>query len=376
MKILHVIDSSGLYGAEIMLLNLMVEQKLMGLTPILLSLGNITEGKKRIEQECEEKGLLVKKLRIGKKSGLIRSIKKLALLTEVLGIDLFHSHGYKGNILLGVLPKRLRKLPVVSTLHGWTATKRLSKIWFYEKLEQYFLPKLDALVLVTKGRYGERNTIKYNDKRSNKIFVIENGIPVLSFEDDSNFLNKLLPGNKGFVIGSIGRLSPEKGYEYLINALALLQAKSDDYKLVIIGEGKQRIHLEKMIQEKGLTEKVFLVGYHEDGYKLIKHFNVFVLSSLTEGLPITLLETMQAGVPIVATRVGGIPEVIKDKQNGLLVEAKNTDSLANAVSLIRKDTSTAKYLSENAKHLALTKYSSQRMAEEYREVYQKVLTNY
>jgi glycosyltransferase involved in cell wall biosynthesis len=376
MKILHIIDSSGMYGAEIMLLNLMEEQKAIGLTPILLSLGNVAEGDKRIEEEGEKRGLLVKKLRISKSFGLISSIKKLIYFAEDVGIDLFHSHGYKGNILLGVVPKGIRKFPVVSTLHGWTATKRLSKIWLYEKLDQFFLRKFDALVLVTEGRYGERTTIKFNDNRANKIFVIENGIPILSFDTDSNISNRLWSKKNSFIIGSIGRLSQEKGFEYLINALAFLKAKSNDYKLVILGEGKQREYLENIIREKGLNERVFLIGYHENGYKLIKNFNVFALSSLTEGLPITLLEAMQAGVPIIATRVGGIPGVINNGQSGLLVEPKDAISLANAILFIRKNSDKAKSMARNAKHIALTKYSSRRMAEKYRAVYQKVLTNY
>lgn len=377
MKIVHIIDSSGMYGAEVMLINLMEEQKSMGLTPILLSLGNIAEGDKQIESESKRRGLLVKKQRIYKSTDLIIIARKLIHFAEDFGISLFHSHGYKGNILLGAIPKRIRRLPIISTLHGWTATKRLSKIWLYEKIDKFFLRKFDALVLVTGWRYGERTAIKFSDNLKNKTFVIENGIPVISFDADStnyNFSNKLWSENNCFVIGSIGRLSPEKGFEYLIDALALLQVKSKDYRLVVLGEGKQRENLEKLIQKKSLNGKVHLIGYHERGYNYIRKFNVFVLPSLTEGLPITLLEAMQAGVPIVATRVGGVPGVIKNEQSGLLVDPRDSNSLAEGITFIRNNSDAAKVMAQNAMHLALDKYSSRRMAEEYLEVYKKVIS--
>lgn len=119
-----------------------------------------------------------------------------------------------------------------------------------------------------------------------------------------------------------------------------------------------------------------LTGYREKAFQYLPLFDVFVLPSITEGLPITILEAMQAGIPIVASPVGGVSQVLGNGQYGTLVEPGNPGALAGAISYLRQNPDTAREMAQRAKEFALVRYSSRRMAEDYHEVYERVLRNF
>jgi len=375
VKVLHIIDSQGIYGAEMVLLNLMREQEQMGLNPILGSIGDLIDPEIPLEIEALRRGLKVARFRMTRGYNLSGSLRIVRFAINQK-IDLFHSHGYKGNILLGSLPRRLRKIPIISTLHGWTSIKKISKIWLYDCLDKICLRRIDAVVRVTSVNSGTWNS---RILKGLKTFVVENGIPLLPFDVESVIRKDPLTVEfcrNVFVIGSIGRLSEEKGITQLIQAMHLLSAKKEDYKAVIIGEGPQRGKLENMMKRTGLSHRVMLTGYREKAFQYLPLFDVFVLPSITEGLPITILEAMQAGIPIVASPVGGVSQVLRNGQYGTLVEPGNPDALAGAISYLRQNPDTAREMAQRAKEFALVRYSSRRMAEDYHEVYEHVLRNW
>lgn len=374
MRVLHVIDSSGLYGAEIMLLNLMSEQQATGCTPILLSLGKHGEGDKKIEQECRKKNILMQRLRFSNNFHFMNNGKQLLSIANEYGVDVIHSHGYKGNIIIGSVAKSRRSLPVICTLHGWTATKFFSRIAFYEKMDKFFITRFDAIVRVSSDSNTKKNIFLHRNDIANKLFVIENGLPELSFDHDCLEFNNLCLEDDCFYIGAIGRLSLEKGFAYLVDSLPYLQAVVGKFKLIILGEGNQRKNLEKQAASLGLQDQVILPGYYDRGYNFLKKIDVFIIPSLTEGLPITLLEAMQASIPIIATQVGGIPRVIEDGETGYLVIPQSPLALAEKIIFVKKNPAKAALVSSNARHVALTKYSSRRMADDYQKVYQNVLS--
>jgi glycosyltransferase involved in cell wall biosynthesis len=175
------------------------------------------------------------------------------------------------------------------------------------------------------------------------------------------------------VIGTIARLSEEKGQNHLIAALRILSRQNDAFKAVIIGEGPERQALQTMANDAGLSGRILFAGYRKQAFQYLKHFDVFVLPSLTEGLPITILEAMQAEVPIIATRVGGIPVALENGKSGILVEPGNPNALADAVTRVWSDPQGAAERGKLARESALKKYSSRRMAEDYLRVYERVL---
>jgi glycosyltransferase involved in cell wall biosynthesis len=373
MKIFHVIDSAGIYGAEVMLLNLMEEQQKIGLIPILGNICSLDVDKSPLEIEAHKRGLKVIQISLTR-GYTITGSQKIMRIARNEKIDLFHSHGYKGDILLGCIPRKFREIPIVRTLHGWTSTKKISKIWLYELLDRFCMRNLDAIIQVYEDSYFSRRA---NIPKGSNSFVIENGIPRLNFNGVSN-LQKDFESNaffeNAFIVGGIGRLSKEKGFNYLIEAMSHL-LNHYDYRLVIIGEGNQKSQLEKLINQKGLINRVHLYGYRQNAFKYLPLFDVFVLPSLTEGLPIILLEAMQAETPIVATRVGGVPEVLGNGQNGVLVEPGNPVALTKAILNLRNNQGVTREKARKAKEVALAKYSSARMAGDYLQVYEGVLRN-
>jgi glycosyltransferase involved in cell wall biosynthesis len=370
MKILHVIDSGGLYGAETMLLHLMTEQVQMGVKPILASVGTLREGEKPIEGEARRRELQVKpfRMRAGPNWVGASEILRFARL-EV--IDIIHSHGYKGNILFGLLPRGIRQVPIVATLHGWTSVGGINRMFVYEWLDSLSLRFVDRVVLVNETMKEHRRLQGFSRR---KVQVVENGIPAL----DAVGGNHLRPDivnfmSRRFTVGSIGRLSPEKGYGLLLEAVASLVAEGKDLQCVVLGEGELRDALEKRAKSLGLEDRALLPGYVQDAPDYLPLFGIFVMPSLTEGFPMVLLEAMAAGVPIVATRVGGIPGVLDDGRAGILVNPSDVQGLCQALLTILEDGGSARRRADRAAQRVRNLYSSRVMAERYEAIYRQVL---
>ena len=371
MKILHVIDSEGFYGAETVLVDLVAEQKRLGIQATILNMRPCPKGEQSLEAAAGKKGLNF--VIIPLKAGLdIRGAMRIVRFARNNHFDIIHSHGYKANILLGLMPKCLRKLPMVTTLHGWCSTKRFSKLWLFEQLDLLSLWFMDAVVVVNKSM----NRHPYLRKQGLKIQVVNNGIPLIDFAKSSTLREQDIVDfckKDGLVLGAIGRLSKEKNFALLLEVLIRLKKQGLDPYLVIIGEGGERPGLEMLIEKHGLGERVLLAGYRDGARNYISLFDLFLMPSLTEGLPITLLEAMQAEIPIVASAVGGIPEVLDKGKAGLLVNPKNVEELNNAIKRISEDFQLAEQLKKNAGKRVLEEYSCERMAEKYQQIYAKLL---
>lgn len=373
MKVLHVIDSGGLYGAEMMLLNLVEEQIRVGLDPTICSIGKLNIEDKPLEKEALKRGFKVKKFRMRAGPNILGAWEILKI-AKIDCFDLMHTHCYKGNILFGFIPKRIRNIPLVSTIHGWTGIRRFSRIRLYQWIETKSLKFIDAVVLVNKAMLSKPRIKNYNVK---KFYIINNGIPINGYRDNNCELDSEIAAfcKEGFVVGSIGRLSEEKGFDYLIEAVNLLAKKIDNLKLIIIGEGPKREYLYKKTVTLKLADRIFLPGHRNCGSKYLPLLDVFVLPSLNEGLPITILEAMMAKTPIVATRVGGIPDVLQNGKGGLLIEPCNPQSLAKAIMEIRENKRLSEIITLFSYNEVITKYNSQNMASQYYDIYQKVLNN-
>ena len=139
---------------------------------------------------------------------------------------------------------------------------------------------------------------------------------------------------KKVILGTIAELHPNKRLVYAINAFEQLVVKFPSLIFLIIGEGEQRALLEKLIAEKKLENKVILAGYMNNASQYLKAINIFILPSIKEGLPYTIIEAGYAGLPIIATTVGGIPEIIDDMKSGILIQSKKSQEIESAVSFI------------------------------------------
>jgi len=380
LKVLHIIDSGGLYGAEVMILNLIEQQERTGIKATIASIGAKSIEEKPLETEALKRGLRVEKFRMLPGPNFAGASKILRFAFREC-FDILHSHGYKGNILFGFIPKSIRKLPLVTTLHGWTSSNGFTKKKLYEWIDALSLRYIDVVIPVSE--YMLNNPLLRNCKNIN-FHVVNNGIP--SMEDQIDQIGMKADQfrecreksiiefckNK-FIVGSIGRLSEEKGHIYLIKALKILTGLGIDAQVVIIGEGSERTCLEKMISKLGVTDRVMLAGYQKDAKRFISFFDVFVLPSLSEGFPITLLEAMQARIPIVATDVGGIPEILDNSRAGLIAQPGNPDELVKNISRLYYNGNLARQLLKVAYERVTTAYDSKNMASRYFNIYHSLL---
>jgi len=372
MKILHVIDSGGMYGAEKVLVNLVSEQMRMGLQPEIASIGEKKIAEKPLELEARKMGLPISIFRMRPGPNVFGAIR-LRNHAVRNGFEIFHSHGYKGNILLGAVPAKVRRLPLITTLHGYTNTGGFNKMRLYEWLDRIMLSRIDGVVLVSPAMLSNP---KLSGLNKGKCHVIENGIEVEIETAASPELNSSRVAEfckHGFIIGAVGRLSPEKGFGYLIEAFGKIAARMKDAKLLILGEGGLRRSLEEKICSLRLQDRVLMPGYVQNAAQYMIFFDVFVLSSITEGLPVTLLEAMLAGKPVISTRVGAMKDIVHDCENGLLVEPSDSSALARAIERFYQDEKFRQNVGDQAKQEAEQTYSGKRMALQYHSLYCRML---
>ncbi|KKL12118.1 hypothetical protein LCGC14_2538960, partial [marine sediment metagenome] len=173
-----------------------------------------------------------------------------------------------------------------------------------------------------------------------------------------------------YVIGTVANFYRTKGINYLINAISLLEAEYRrlDVRCIVIGDGKQRPELEKLIEKHNLKNKVFLVGRVPDAYRYLKAFDIFVLPSLKEGFPWIILESMSAEVPIIATKVGALEEIIENNKQGILIQPKNAEELAENISKLIKNPELAQQFKKQARK-RLERFSSFNMVKQTEELF-------
>ncbi len=174
------------------------------------------------------------------------------------------------------------------------------------------------------------------------------------------------------VVGNVAALVPHKGQRHLVEAATLVLPQVPDARFVIAGEGELRPALERQIKEHHLEKHVLLAGFRPDVLSLHKAFDIFVMSSITEGLGTSLLDAMACGKPIVATRAGGIPEVVVDGETGILVAPRDDRALASAIATLLKDESLRRRMGEAGLARVRAHFSAERMVQDTLRVYQRV----
>ena len=374
MKVLHLIDSGGLYGAERMLLTLVAEQIKQGLEPMILSAGEQGIHQKPLEIEAEKLGLPLVVWRMT--PGLNYSeTRKICEWAEHWGVELVHSHGYKFNILMSLFGRFSRKVPVVSTLHGYVHAPRFSRMWVYELLDRLAISRLDGVVMVGAAMKKELSTGLIRPRR---LTTIRNGLAV---DDTQRKVSEPLPealeeffSTHEPVILGVGRLSKEKGFSHLIDSFREIKQSAPKAGLLIVGDGMLRKDLEDQVARLGLGSDVCLPGYCDNVLALMARSSVLVISSSTEGLPITLLEAMAVRLPVVSTDVGEISFVLDEGDSGVLVKDPASE-LVDAIELVLNETEATHRKTEHAFHKVSGELSARSMAEQYLRVYNGVVAS-
>jgi glycosyltransferase involved in cell wall biosynthesis len=245
------------------------------------------------------------------------SVREVTGHLRRLRADVLCCHGYKPDIL-GLLAARRAGIPVVAVSRGWTGAT--FKVRLNEALDRLCLRHMDRVVCVSEGQAVK---VRRAGVPAARVAVIRNAIRAERFDHtdpaDRGRLIALFPTPPRRVVGAAGRLSPEKGFGVLIRAAGSIAREDPDVGFVLFGEGPLRADLTRQIAAEGLEGRFLIPGFRDDLDRLFPHLDLLVLPSFTEGLPNVVLEAFAAGVPAVATAVGGTPEVIQDGVSGYLV---------------------------------------------------------
>lgn len=363
--ILHLIDSAGLYGAEKMVLALAAEQLRRGLE---VQIGSITPPERSNAVESAAVALGVEVARIEMPAGVrLGGARRLAGYLAANRCELVHTHGYKANVLMELQSHRRKRPCHVVTLHGWTSYGQLSRNGIYEALDRWMLRFADAAVIVS-----ERMRCTLRASGETPVLHIPNGIP--SSPDHSPPLDPEIVSfcRRGRTMVCIGRLVPGKGHATVLQALRLLNDRSgaNPIQLLLLGDGPLRSMLAAEIERLSLQDYVHVAGYVDDAWRALNLCDVLVISSLTEGLPVVLLEAMRAGVPIVTTPVGDIPQATRGSEGAWYFPPGDAEALVEQIQQVYGKPD------DRARRVALSvnrcrdHYSLERVADQYSRVYE------
>jgi glycosyltransferase involved in cell wall biosynthesis len=290
----------------------------------------------------------------------IREIYNLVRLFQENNISVVHCHGFRADVIGGVCA-RLCGLPAVSSVHGWIAYS--NKMRFYKWLDIKAL-RLFAVILPVSKKLEQE--LLENGISLKRVQLLRN-IPANQVYAIPN--HGLAPRNGSVQIGFIGRLSNEKGLGFLIGAVNKLRMDHSIH-LHIVGDGPEKSEILSKIKLLGLEELVTFHGVVPNPQTIYPMLDLLVLPSLTEGIPLTLLEGMSFGLPIVASNVGGIPEIIENGNNGVLVEPGSSDELAAKIAMLIKERDLRSKLGTNAKQTISTLCDREKWKQTLEKVYE------
>ena len=287
-------------------------------------------------------------------------------------VTLLHTHEFFMNTI-GLAASWLTGIPLVATVHGKNYyPDRLRRRLAY-RLVGKFAGQMVAVSDDVRDFLGQQVGIP---KR--RIRVVSNGVPVDEKSSDERLatLRESLGLNGHIrVVGTVGSLYPVKGHKFLIDAAVHVIRRCPDVIFLIIGRGGLREELEAKAIGLGVAPYIRFLGHRDDVSDLLTLCDVFVLPSLSEGMPLALLEAMSAGIPPVATRVGGVGEAVEHGKTGLLVPPGDSHSLAESITKVLEDRTLAKRIGSSARQDVVSRFSVSRMVDDYKEIYSGLIRN-
>ncbi len=362
IRVAHLLSSYEVGGAENVVLALcrVVSKQDFSLCTVSLT------GDGPMAQRFAEADIETHILHRSKKTpGLdIRLVWHLARVLRREQVDILHCHNTFPKLYGALAALASGTRAVVVTQHAVDYDGRNQK-WdltsFVNPLVSQFLTVSEHVLSVsceTRRVVRERSSVLYN------------GIDTSRFAPRKQKTSKL-----PVKIGCVGRLSKEKRHDILLEALSQIQT-SRRPGLVLVGDGPTRQSLENQIQDSDLAKDVRLLGTCHNVPSILKDFDIFVLASDTEGLPVALLEAMATGLPVIATRVGGVPELVEDGVNGFLVPPGDPGELASAIEKLVCDAELRQRMGAAGRQKAVRQFSIQTAARKHEELYRALLDNH
>lgn len=368
MKILHVISSSGMYGAESVIVNLCKWFNAEGHPSSVAAFLNHSNPNFDLYLSCRqqgiESGLIPSKGKLD--WGAIRAIRELAFASAV---DVVHAHGYKADVCVH-LALRGTRFPYLATCHNWLDNDSKSRVYGY--IDRWILSAYSRIAAVSEEVEG---TLCRSGIRPDRIKLIRNGIDVRPFLLDDHGSGCEQDQHADPVIGFVGRLSWEKGPDVFVRAAKEVVQHNDRARFLLAGDGPELSKLQELARELRISGKIRLLSHVRDVASLYHDFDIMVSSSRREGLPIVILEGMASGLPVIATSVGDVPKVVHDGRTGLLVPSDDPCALSRAILRLLEDPAQRNRLGASARRFVSESFSLERMGREYLELYERVILN-
>ena len=348
LRVLEMIDKPFLGGGQVHLLSLS-----KGLDKGRFEVMIAAQSGGPLEDAARAEGIRFLPIVIGKKISR-RTVRKLAARLTENRIDILHTHGGVAGLFGRWAARRARTPVVIHTLHGIhylhyrnPLLKRL-----YVLQERHFSRRTDAVIFVSEADFLTGRIFRLAPKDRSRL--IRNGVDLSGMMKESRTtlrIEKLRAAlNLGpAVVGAIARLHRQKGIEFLVDAAKEIQARHPDVRIVVVGGGPLEKSLRRRAANLGLGRNFLLLGERGDAREILSLFDIFVLPSRWEGLPLALIEAAALGKAIIATDIDGVREVVRDGETALLVPPANPARLTEAVIRLLEDRALAAKLGERAK---------------------------
>jgi len=372
MKVIYVIESlSKLGGAENSLINLVIEMKKLGHNSMIVYLWGPNDFHEQLASND------IKTYSLGMKSrwSIIQGFFKLHEILSSSDIRLINAQNFFPMFYVALSKIAIRGTKRIVTYHnmGYEVYPANNPIKLIRKLIDIFLNKF-----FFDGYLGVSNAVSDSYERHlyiNKINTIENMIPVDSIKNivASNKNPRII--NEEHRIIMAGRLVHEKGYKYMLKAVEILKAGDLKFHVSIYGDGPLKSEIESDILSKKLSNfvSIFPAVGHYELFSAIKEADLFVMSSISEGFPMAPAEAMVLGTPVIATKVGGIPELIEDGVSGILLPSKDPNRLANSIKITLNDLNLRNKLTINGKKRIEDKFTPTKICNKLLSYYSEVL---
>lgn len=365
-NVLHLINTGGPGGAETVYVNLVG-----GLDPDRWIPVAISPNREWMYDRLVSMGVEPILLRSRKRLDR-RYLLGLARIIRERNVQLIHSHLFGPSITASMLGL-ICGIPVVSTLHG---EGDLSPSESFRRVK-FGLLRRGAHRVVCVSEPLRQYFLGAGDLDPERTVVIPNGIDSAFFAPhDRGLRSELEVGEDEFLVGAVGNLRAAKGYDVLLRAAALLKEQSPGFRFVIVGQAQGDLHREllQLRDALGLSETVLFAGFRDDVPRAMAAFDLYTISSRSEGFSLSTVQAMAAGLPVVATRCGGPEMILEDGVTGLLVDVESPARLAEGIARLRTDPAERQRLAAAGRAAALGKYTLDEQVRRYELLYDECIT--
>jgi glycosyltransferase involved in cell wall biosynthesis len=292
-------------------------------------------------------------------------VRRLRKLIRDERIELIHAHQttpfFYALVARGLFSSQPR---ILFTEHGRWFPDRGD--WKRAKIQRWLLGKDDRVAAV--GESVKRGLVQFEGIPSDRIAVVYNGVPtdVDATSDARNSVrNELSIPYEAFLVIQVARLDPMKNHRMAIETMQRLSQTVPHARLLIVGDGPERATLETEVEKHNLRNSVTFAGSRSDVPRLLRAADALILTSVSEGIPLTIIEAMVAGLPVVATSVGGVPEVVEHLVTGMLVDSGDAQALADSLQKLAESQELRRMFGDAGRRRAVQRFSEERMFAEY-----------